>query len=230
VEIHFARKLRKIAYHVAEIIKAFPEGDLQAWPAMQAALAHYSEAIGPWATAAASAMLEQVNLHELSDWNALALEMRAGMRNEIANAPTGEAMRRLLAEQVSLITSLPIEAGERVHEWTLAGIADGTRAAEVAKAIRATSDVTAARANTIARTETSRTATVLTQVRAEYIGSREFIWRTSGDSDVRPSHRALNGKTFLWSNPPVCDPPNYRALPGAIWNCRCYPEVILLDA
>lgn len=228
-EARYARQLRKIAYAVADIVRAFPEGDLLSWPDLQAALQKYSKIIGPWAEKASLTMLAEVNRHDLAGWTELSKEMRRGLIDEIKNAPTGAAMRALLERQVSLITSLPIEAGERVHKWVLEGIADGTRAAEVSRAIQATSDVTAARATTIALTETSRAATTLVQVRAEHVGSTQFVWTTSGDSSVRPSHRALNGKAFLWSDPPVCDPPNYRALPGCIWRCRCYPFPILAD-
>lgn len=228
-ERRYSRQLRKIAYHVADIIRQFPEGDLLAWPELQDTLARYSEVIGPWARSAGALMLSEVNRHDLAAWEQLSKDMRRALKDEIETAPTGTAMRALLADQVKLIKSLPIEAGERVHRWTLEGIADGTRAAEVSKAIQATSDVTVARANTISRTEVSRTATILTQVRAEHVGSTNFVWTTAGDTDVRPSHRQLNGKVFLWSDPPICDPPNHRALPGAIWNCRCFPFPLLRD-
>ena len=167
VEAHFARRLRKIASIIAEIVRAFPEGDLTGWPDLEAALARYSEAIEPWARAVCRTMHAEVDRRDL--------------------------------------------------------------AAEVSKAIQRTGEVTKARADLISRTEVSRTAATLTQVRAEHVGSTHFIWVTSGDSDVRESHKKLNGKVFMWSDPPVCDPPNYRALPGCIWNCRCYAHVILPD-
>ena len=221
-ERRFARQLRKIAYHVADIVRAVPEADLAdltGWPDLEATLARYAEVIGPWARSAAALMLSEVNRHDLAAWTQLSGDMKRALRDEIDNAPTGFAMRALLADQVTLIKSIPIEAGERVHRWCLEGIADGTRAAKVSKAIQATSDVTAARATCIARTETARTATTLTQVRSEFVGSTHFVWTTAGDVDVRKSHRALNGRAFMWSDPPICDPPAYRALPGAIWNC-----------
>ena len=147
MEAQYARQLRKIAYQVADLVRAFPEGDLLAWPELQASLARYSEAIGPWARAAADVMLAEVDRRDLASWAEYARAMKRGLRDEIRNAPTGVAMRGLLADQVRLITSLPIEAGDRVHRWTLEGIADGTRAAEVSRAIQATSSVTAARAD-----------------------------------------------------------------------------------
>jgi len=153
--------------------------------------------------------------------------MGTALRQEIATAPTGIMLREQQAAQVGLITSLPVEAGERVHRLVLEGIVQGTRADVTAREIARTGEVTAGRATLIARTETSRVSTLLTQARAQHVGSEEFVWRTSGDSDVRPSHKALNGKTFRWDAPPLCDAPDHRALPGCIWNCRCYAEPII---
>nr|WP_246374794.1 phage minor head protein [Pseudochelatococcus contaminans] len=132
-----------------------------------------------------------------------------------------------MAEQVRLITSLPSEAAQRVHDLTIEGITQGTRASEIAKKIMEAGDVTASRANMIARTEVSRTATLLTQARAEYVGSDGYIWRTSGDSDVRPSHKAMNGKFVRWSELPELDGMVGHA--GALPNCRCYPEPVIPD-
>lgn len=51
-----------------------------------------------------------------------------------------------------------------------------------------------------------------------------YIWRTQGDSKVRPSHRANDGKIFSWDDPPP------TGHPGEDFGCRCfaqayYPEV-----
>ncbi len=45
-----------------------------------------------------------------------------------------------------------------------------------------------------------------------------YIWRTSGDSKVRASHAANNGKVFVWGNPPE------TGHPGEDYNCRCTAE------
>jgi SPP1 gp7 family putative phage head morphogenesis protein len=45
-----------------------------------------------------------------------------------------------------------------------------------------------------------------------------YIWRTSGDDKVRPSHAANEGRVFAWNNPP--DTGN----PGEAPNCRCTAE------
>lgn len=191
-------------------------------------LRKYATLIQPWAKSVASRMIADVGRKNREVWKSRAAEMGGLLRKEIDTAPTGEAMRALLADQVRLITSLPLEAAERVHRLTLEGITNSARAGEIATEIMRTGEVTKSRATLIARTEVGRVSTTLTQVRAEHIGSTQFIWRTAGDSDVRASHAALNGKAFDWADPPECDP-GYHALPGCIFNCRCYAEPIVPD-
>jgi SPP1 gp7 family putative phage head morphogenesis protein len=137
-----------------------------------------------------------------------------------------------MATQVELIKSIPLDAAERVHKLTTQAIsATAGRADEVAKDILRSGAVSTGRARLIARTETSRTAALLMQSRAEFVGSKHYIWHTSEDSDVRPEHKRLNGKTFAWASPPNAgtstDPMYYH--PGCGPNCRCYAEPILPD-
>jgi SPP1 gp7 family putative phage head morphogenesis protein len=155
--------------------------------------------------------------------------MSRELRRQIESTPTGALVRQRLDDQVVLITSLPTEAAERVRVLANEALLTGTRASALSAKIMETGEVAKSRANLIARTETSRTATELTRARAKYVGSTHFVWRTSNDSSVRPSHRRLDGMMFEWSNPPVCDAPDIRALPGSTFNCRCFPEVVLPD-
>ncbi|MDB5448315.1 MAG: putative head morphosis protein, partial [Phenylobacterium sp.] len=226
VERYYGAQLRKIARHIGELVSGSPPADLMQAALLGDRLRKYSALISPWAKSVAERMIADVSRRDRDAWRARSAEMGSLLRREIETAPTGAVMRESLARQVSLITSLPTEAAERVHHLTLEGIANGTRAKEIAAEIMRTGEVTKSRATLIARTEVGRTATELTAARALHVGSTEFIWRTSGDSDVRPSHRRLNGKAFRWDDPPECDP-GHRALPGAIWNCRCYAEPII---
>jgi SPP1 gp7 family putative phage head morphogenesis protein len=137
-------------------------------------------------------------------------------------------MRELLADQVTLIQSIPLEAAQRVHLLTLTGLEDSTRFQEIQKAILETEDVTASRATLIARTETARTASVLTQARAEHIGCTHAIWHTSRDGAVRKSHREMDGKIFSLDKPPRLSD-GTETFPGQIFNCRCWMEPIIQD-
>lgn len=224
-ERNYESQLRKLARQIGEIVQTFEPITPDNVSALMAMLRQYADVLTPWATATASKMLEEVNQRSLAGWREMTAEMSAELRREILNAPTGEAQRKLLAEQVNLIKSLPIEAAQRVHELTLQGIEDSSRAAQLAQMIRQTSQVTSSRASLIARTEVARTASTLTQARAKHVGSPGYIWMTSRDGDVRPSHREMAGKFVAWDNPPTLD--NLTGHAGCLPNCRCYPKPVL---
>lgn len=79
------------------------------------------------------------------------------------------------------------------------------------------------------------------QVRYEQAGSKSYKWRCvhrPHDMDpkhhtlgnVRYSHGLLDGKEFLWSDPPVTTNPGQpvrRNHPGQDYRCRCFPRAII---
>lgn len=191
-------------------------------------MAAYAKLIEPWAASVGQRMVTEVAARERAAWMEVARKMGGAIRQQIARAPTGMVMRQALAEQVKLITSLPTDAAERVHKLSLEAVVQGGRASEIAAEIMRSGDVSRSRAETIARTEVSRTQVELAKANAMSVGSTHFIWRTVGDSRVRETHRELNGQSFRWDEPPECDP-GHHALPGGIWNCRCWAEPVIPD-
>jgi SPP1 gp7 family putative phage head morphogenesis protein len=226
----YRARLRPIADQIGNLVNGFPAGNPSASSTIQELLRRYADALAPWAQSTAAQMLEDLNRRDEQAWMRRAADMSRSLRDEIKNARTGEIMRALLAEQVTLITSIPREAADRVHLLTLEGLADSKRAASISKAIQQSGEVAKSRADTIARTEVSRTAATLTQARAESVSSPGYFWRTSEDSDVRSDHRELDGKFFAWADPPIADRRSgTRAHPGCIWNCRCWAEPVVPD-
>lgn len=225
----YARGLRGIARHIGHMTSGFVPGDPDQMTALQRMLRGYAEILKPWAETHAERMLVDVARRDFEVWSDIAKTMSRSLREEIETAPTGQLMRQRLDEQVKLITSLPLEAAQRVHELTLEGMFDASRASEIAKEILASGDVAKSRANTIARTEVARTASALVQARAEHVGSVGYIWRTARDSDVRKEHRALEGQFIRWDKPPVAGSNGVRAHAGGIYNCRCFPEPVLAE-
>jgi SPP1 gp7 family putative phage head morphogenesis protein len=198
---------------------------------MQRLLDRYAEALTPWAERISMRMLLEVDERDREAWRTLGNAISHGMANLIQRTPVGTAMKKLLDEQVTIITSLPTEAGKRVHELTLKGLEDSTRAREISKEIERTGDVTESRAILIARTEVARTSSVLIETRAQAAGLTHYIWRTAHDGTVRPGHKAMEGKVCEWANPPAVVE-NGKIMhfhAGQIWNCRCYPEPIIID-
>lgn len=229
-EREYQRALTAVGRQVGNIIDGFtkrnPLGNQQQ---MQATLQSYSELIGPWAKSVTQRMHAEVGWRDLRAWKQLSDQIGKGLTAELASAPVGAAFSAMLAEQVVLIKSLPLEAGQRVHELTVQGLTGGARFDEVIPEILRSGQVTIGRAKLIARTETARTSSVLTQVRAEHVGSDAYIWRSAEDEAVRPEHRKLNGHTFKWSDPPIAGTNGMRYHPGQGPNCRCYGEPIIPD-
>ena len=159
-------------------------------------------------------------------WMEMSNEIGRGLREEIEKADTGQILKVALEAQVHLITSLPREAAQRVHKLTLESLVDSTRTSEIAKEIARSGEVTKSRANLIARTEVARTAAELTQARATAVGVTHYIWRTSGDADVRESHKHMNGKVIEYAKLPEVEPGKFYHA-GEFPNCRCYAEVII---
>lgn len=222
----YARALRKIAAQIDAIVRGVGPQDTTA---LQAALRRYGEVLRPWASRAALVMLEDVSRRDEQVWYDRARDMGRDLRAEIKDASIGGVLRQLMDQQVHLITSLPKDAAQRVHELSVGALYQGDRPREIVAEIMKTGQVTRSRANLIARTETGRASTALTEARALHVGSEGYIWRTAKDADVRRLHKKLEGKFFRWDDPPVTGENGERSHPGSIYNCRCWPEVVVPD-
>jgi SPP1 gp7 family putative phage head morphogenesis protein len=229
----YGAALRQYARQIARIVEHYSENGIvpaHKQHALAEMLRRYADGTREWARATAWRMLKEVEKRNLTAWKLHTEEMSRALRHELLTAPTGETMLDLLAEQVDLITSLPKDAAERVQETSMAALETSARYperyGEIAEALEvahpeATASWLKNRATLIARTETARSASVLVQARAEYVGADSYIWETAGDWKVRPSHKRLNHTVQKWSEPPLSDPPDYHSHPGQIFNCRC---------
>lgn len=226
--LRYAQQLSQIGAHVGVIVNSFKlddPNDTSAIPRLERVLRTYSDALTGWARETGANMLLAVNQRDYKTWVANTKHLSAGIRQEIRHADVGVRMRELLEQQVHLIRSIPLDAARRVHELSLQALEMSTRPAEVAAEIARSGQVSKSKAMLIARTETGRAATVLTQARAESIGSEGYIWRSARDQQVRPSHRRMEGKFVDWRQPPTLD--NLTGHAGALPNCRCYPESVI---
>lgn len=227
-EAEYQRQLLQVARRVGAVIDMLaPHGPTPASAdAISRLLERYAETLTGWAAAAGTKMLRAVDRQDAKAWRAHSEEMGRQLTNEIRNTPTGALFQSRLAEQVTLIKSLPLDAAKRVHDLTTQAMLDGTRSNEIAQQIAESGQVTASRAKLIARTEVSRTASMLTETRARGAGSEGYIWRTAGDGDVRDSHKEMNGKYVRWDTMPTLSD-GTKTHAGGIWNCRCFPEPVI---
>nr|WP_159338205.1 phage minor head protein [Erwinia rhapontici] len=193
-------------------------------------LGRYANLIEPWAEGVSKRLIDTLIISDDAMWRDRSQQVSAGLR-DIMNSSTGLVTRDLMAEQIKLFKSLPLNAAERVkeiHNQAIDVVVTGRRSSELQKEIMRTGEVTEARARLIARTETGRASTALTQARSTSIGSSGYIWRTADDGDVRESHRKMEGKYVDWSTPPTLDGMTGHA--GQFPNCRCYCEVVIPES
>lgn len=156
------------------------------------------------------------------------------LRKEL-QGPIGGAVNYQIQRNAELIKSLPLDIAKQVNEHILTEAMKGTRSVNIAEQIKVFfPHESEAKANLIARTETSKTATALTQARCESVGVQWYIWRTSEDSRVRSSHKIMDGVLVNWNDPPSPEQlsgvgkPYGRYHAGDTFNCRCYAEPIML--
>jgi SPP1 gp7 family putative phage head morphogenesis protein len=233
VETQFARSLRKVARHAGHIIDAHVDGaKIENEPEMQAALKAYSKLLDPWAKRQAKKMLEQVSKANLKTYRSKTKEMlkdshqihRLLRENASESVNTRNLATALMDEQVGLIKSIPTRAGMRAQKLALEAVYNGTRASDIAEELAKSTNVSESQAMLIARTEVARANASFTQARAENVGARGYIWRTTMDGAERESHAKMNGKYVEYSKPPtLIDGTTGHA--GTFPNCRCYQDV-----
>ena len=223
IQEQYARALRGVAREVGKLIKGYAPKDQISAEKLRRALRAYAELIVPWAETVSKKIIGSINYQDYNAWRLNSQRMSIATRKEILSAPIGSTFEELMRENVRLITSIPLEAAERVHQLVTENLYKSARAEEIAKRIMETESVTKSRATLIARTEVARAASVLLQARATNIGSTGYTWRTSRDLIVRKAHKEMEGRFIKWAEPPTLSDKTVTHA-GRFPNCRCWPE------
>lgn len=226
-ENEFGRELKKLAPQIWRIMRPYIREDkIIGADDMERALLAYSKTITPWATAVSARMLSSVDANNRRAWTRASKKISSLLRTTLNQTPVGAVARQLHERQVTYITTLPLDAGIRAQKLAREAMLGGRRPAEIAEELARTEGITARRALLIARTETAKANSTLTQARAEYAGLTHYIWRTVDDIQVRPAHRAMEGRVCQYAEAPYVEGEGYHH-PGCIYNCRCYMEPIV---
>lgn len=186
----------------------------------------------------ASNMVTALYEHSASTWRRAAAKGTKGryiyeaIRKELTG-PQGEEFNRLISKNAGIIKTLPYDIAEKVTKYVSEESLKGKRASEIAKEIKDMfPDSSRAKANLIARTETSKTSSAITEGRSKRLGLNWYTWRTSKDARVRDSHAHMEGVIINYNEPPSPETligkkthGYYHA--GNIFNCRCYQEPVI---
>lgn len=143
-------------------------------------------------------------------------------------------MEELFKYNATLIETLPLNISNDVINHINSKAFMGKRASDISKEIKSFfPQHSKANAQLIARTETSKFSSALTQARAEDLDMLWYVWRTSEDRAVRSSHHLMDDVLIHYKHPACPErldktlklnkyPQPYHA--GNIYNCRCYQE------
>lgn len=153
-----------------------------------------------------------------------AMEQAVGidLQQVIQNEDLEDILVATTSENVNLIRSIPEEYFKKIEQAVYTGTTQGSKAGSLIKQIKDIGNVTTKRARLIARDQSSKLNSALSQQRQQNLGIEEYVWRTSQDDRVRESHKSKNGKIFRWD-----DPPKDTGHPGSDIQCRCVAQPII---
>lgn len=131
-------------------------------------------------------------------------------------------MRRRASENIDLIKSIPAELLNDVERVVMPRVLAADRVETLITDVQERFSVSDNRAQLIARDQVGKFNSQLTRVRQEGLGVNGYTWSTSRDQRVRHDHAELEGRSFLYSDPPIVDVrTGRRANPGEDFQCRC---------
>jgi SPP1 gp7 family putative phage head morphogenesis protein len=188
----------------------------------------------------AKRMVAQVNVINARTWREAASrsqksrKLYALLRGELDNTALGRRVNALVEENAKYISSIALEQATVLANEIVKATQRGARPATIAKMARNRFPaLIKSRVNLIARTETAKASSALTQARSEDVGAFCYEWLSSEDVRVRKSHRKMNNVIVAWDDSPSPEDlvgeksglGHYHA--GACPNCRCTSAPVL---
>lgn len=173
----------------------------------------------------AETMADQANNASQSSVNESLKKLSGGMamKTDFLTGPMKEFLTGTVAENVSLIKSIPSEYFSKVQGAVLRSITQGKGVADLQDFFSQQEGITSRRAKNIALDQTRKTYNGLNKLRMTAVGIPSFEWVHSGGGlHPRPLHQSYNGRIFRFDNLPVIDEnTGERGIPGQAINCGC---------
>ena len=133
----------------------------------------------------------------------------------------------------SLIKSIAAQNLDKVETIVLTNIQNGNRSSEIVSDLQEQFGVTKNRAKLIARDQTIKINSDLSQMRQRKAGFKYFKWLTSKDERVRPEHVKISKDNvgygvgvYMYDDPPQ-NKKGEEIMPGDEVNCRCVAVPVL---
>jgi SPP1 gp7 family putative phage head morphogenesis protein len=149
----------------------------------------------------------------------------------VSNKQIISIMNEKVADNVALIKDIPIELEDQIKEVVSDAVTEfgvdrqslqGNLDKILTDKFRGRFRAAKTRAKLIARDQTSKITSTLTEARHKQIGVSKYTWLGVGDSRERSNHVEKNNKIFAYSSPPG-DTGN----PGQDYQCRCVAVAVI---
>jgi SPP1 gp7 family putative phage head morphogenesis protein len=139
-----------------------------------------------------------------------------------------DAMKASVAEQVSLIRSIPQRYFTAIEGSVMRSVASGGDLKTLTDDLETHYNVTRRRAAFIARDQNAKAVAACTRARQADLGVTEAVWLHShGGKTPRPKHLAFSGKRYKISEGAPIGDKGQMTWPGFEVNCRCVPRSII---
>lgn len=159
-------------------------------------------------------------------------ELTGGLSLKTGVVPKGmeEVAQAIVAENVSLIKSIPEQYFTQVTGAVMRSITQGGGSAEIMKQIRRQDGITERRARNIALDQTRKAYNSINKQRMQAVGIKKFKWiHSGGGQHPRKSHQAMSGNVYSFDDLPIINLEQVsagyespvRGIPGQAINCKC---------
>jgi SPP1 gp7 family putative phage head morphogenesis protein len=125
-----------------------------------------------------------------------------------------------IAQNTNLIKNLSGDQLKSVETIIRQGIMQSKPESLIAQELQDSLSIPKNRATLIASDQVSKANSVLTALRLQSVGVKDYIWTTRADDRVRPEHAHRNGHQFSFDKPPPDGNPGYPI------RCRCWAKPI----
>lgn len=142
--------------------------------------------------------------------------------------PMRDAMNATIAENVSLIKSIPRQYATEVEGIVMRGFTRGRDLKDISDDLQKRYGVTKRRAALIARDQSNKLTATVTQARRVELGLFEAEWvHSGGGKEPRHSHVKAGAEKKRFDIRKGCYIDGEYILPGQLVNCRCSSKSIL---
>lgn len=185
----------------------------------------FTELFAKKARALAEGMVKDADKSSKTALHSSLQKLSGGMslKTSVMNSNLTNIYKASVAENVSLIKSIPAEYLQKVEGAVMRSITTGNGLQDLVPALQQYEGQTHRRAKNIALDQTRKAYNSINKGRMQALGVEQFEWHHSGGgAHPREDHIEMDGEIYRFDTLPVIDErTGERGIPGQAPNCRC---------